>query len=155
MSAGRQVLVVNCTVAPTSEHVFHRIAHQPSRQTPHFEHQKRQAKNTMARLIHGVATATPSARPADPLTDLTRLLSRLQQTVLRADAEREARLRTSEFEREKVQTVSLIITDSYCFLQLTLARISTLRDHSSPSSSKKHWPSRSTPGSINSKPTWS
>ncbi|KAK3374964.1 synaptobrevin [Podospora didyma] len=58
----------------------------------------------MARLIHGVATATPSARLANPLTDLTRLLSRLQQTVLRADAEREARLRTSEFEREKVQT---------------------------------------------------
>ncbi|KAK3380348.1 synaptobrevin [Lasiosphaeria ovina] len=58
----------------------------------------------MARLIHGVAVSTPSVRPSDPLTDLTRLLSRLQHTVLRADADRELRLRTSEYEREKVQT---------------------------------------------------
>ncbi|KAK0723084.1 hypothetical protein B0T26DRAFT_705306 [Lasiosphaeria miniovina] len=58
----------------------------------------------MARLIYGVAVSTPSVRPSDPLTDLTRLLSRLQHTVLRADADRELRLRTSEYEREKVQT---------------------------------------------------
>ncbi|KAK3357227.1 hypothetical protein B0T25DRAFT_538596 [Lasiosphaeria hispida] len=58
----------------------------------------------MVRLIHGIAVSTPSTRHADPLTDLNRLLNRLQQTILRADAEREARLRASEFEREKVQT---------------------------------------------------
>ncbi|KAK1750687.1 hypothetical protein QBC47DRAFT_393256 [Echria macrotheca] len=55
----------------------------------------------MVRLIHGVAAATPTARQADPLTDLNRLLSRLQQSILRADAEREARLRASEFDRQK------------------------------------------------------
>lgn len=58
----------------------------------------------MARLIHGVASPAPVTRHADPLTDLNRLLSRLQQTILRADAEREARFKESEFEREKVQT---------------------------------------------------
>ncbi|KAK1832305.1 hypothetical protein QBC39DRAFT_381657 [Podospora conica] len=58
----------------------------------------------MARLIHGVATPAPMARQADPLTDLNRLLYRLQQSILRADADREARLRADEFEREKVQT---------------------------------------------------
>ncbi|KAK4250546.1 hypothetical protein C7999DRAFT_11693 [Corynascus novoguineensis] len=56
----------------------------------------------MARLIPGV-TATPTPRRADPLTDLTLLLSRLQRTILHADAEREARLRESEFEREKAR----------------------------------------------------
>lgn len=49
---------------------------------------------------------SPSARAADPLADLTRLLNRLQQTVLRADAERERRLRASEYERRRVETVS-------------------------------------------------
>ncbi|KAK0711582.1 hypothetical protein B0H67DRAFT_611635 [Lasiosphaeris hirsuta] len=58
----------------------------------------------MVRLIHGIAVPAPSTRQADPLTDLNRLLDRLQQTILRADAEREARLRASEFEREKAQT---------------------------------------------------
>ncbi|KAK0753056.1 hypothetical protein B0T18DRAFT_5877 [Schizothecium vesticola] len=58
----------------------------------------------MARLIHGVATPAPMPRQADPLTDLNRLLYRLQQSILRADADREARLRADEFEREKVQT---------------------------------------------------
>jgi len=57
----------------------------------------------MARLVHGTALATPIARHADTLTDLNRLLNRLQQTILRADAEREARLRASEYERERVQ----------------------------------------------------
>ncbi|KAK3340563.1 hypothetical protein B0H65DRAFT_263549 [Neurospora tetraspora] len=59
----------------------------------------------MVRYIPGLTTTgvTPVARPADPLTDLTRLLNRLQQTILRADAEREARLRASEYEREKAQ----------------------------------------------------
>jgi hypothetical protein len=60
----------------------------------------------MARLIQGLAGPAPVARSADPLTDLTRLLNRLQQTVLRADAERERRLRASEFERRKVEKVS-------------------------------------------------
>ncbi|KAK0636852.1 hypothetical protein B0T17DRAFT_587871 [Bombardia bombarda] len=46
---------------------------------------------------------SPSAHSADPLTDLTRLLDRLQQSVLRADQEYDARLRTSELEREKAQ----------------------------------------------------
>ncbi|KAL1842850.1 hypothetical protein VTJ49DRAFT_4017 [Mycothermus thermophilus] len=54
----------------------------------------------MARLIHGVAMS-PAPRQGDPLTDLSMLLSRLQRTILHADAEREARLRESEFEREK------------------------------------------------------
>lgn len=45
--------------------------------------------------------ATPVPRRADPLTDLTLLLSRLQRTILHADAERETRLKQSEFEREK------------------------------------------------------
>ncbi|GAB1320781.1 hypothetical protein MFIFM68171_10991 [Madurella fahalii] len=57
----------------------------------------------MARLIPGV-TPTSASRHADPLTDLTFLLSRLQQTILHADAEREARLRASEYERAKAQT---------------------------------------------------
>ncbi|KAK4146380.1 uncharacterized protein C8A04DRAFT_25890 [Dichotomopilus funicola] len=57
----------------------------------------------MARLIHGV-TATPvPRRGADPQTDLTLLLTRLQRTILHADAEREARLRDSEFERDKAR----------------------------------------------------
>ena len=60
----------------------------------------------MARLIHGV-TATPVPRRADPLTDLSLLLSRLQRTILHADAEREARLKESEFEREKAHAVGL------------------------------------------------
>ncbi|KAK5653094.1 hypothetical protein OQA88_9192 [Cercophora sp. LCS_1] len=58
----------------------------------------------MARLIHGVAVSSPTTGHTNSLTDLNRLLSRLQQTILRADAEREARLRSSEFEREKART---------------------------------------------------
>lgn len=58
----------------------------------------------MARLSISSATLTPPNRQNDALTDLTRLLSRLQQTVLRADAERERRLRTSEYERKRVAT---------------------------------------------------
>ncbi|KAK3391771.1 hypothetical protein B0T20DRAFT_362622 [Sordaria brevicollis] len=59
----------------------------------------------MVRYIPGLTTmgVTPVTRPADPLTDLTRLLNRLQQTILRADAEREARLQASEYERAKAQ----------------------------------------------------
>ncbi|CAN8096698.1 unnamed protein product [Discula destructiva] len=49
-------------------------------------------------------TLAPQARTqyTDPLADLGRLLSRLQQTLLRADAERERRLRNSEYERQKL-----------------------------------------------------
>lgn len=61
----------------------------------------------MARLSISSARLAPSSPQTDAFTDLTRLLSRLQQTVLRADAERERRLRTSEYERKKVGTVSL------------------------------------------------
>ncbi|OIW34019.1 hypothetical protein CONLIGDRAFT_557916, partial [Coniochaeta ligniaria NRRL 30616] len=50
------------------------------------------------------ARLSPSSPQTDAFTDLTRLLSRLQQTVLRADAERERRLRTSEYERKKAGT---------------------------------------------------
>jgi hypothetical protein len=46
-------------------------------------------------------------RRTDPLADLTVLLSRLQRSILHADAEREARLRESEFEREKARAVSI------------------------------------------------
>ncbi|KAI1327820.1 hypothetical protein F5Y16DRAFT_370384 [Xylariaceae sp. FL0255] len=56
----------------------------------------------MARLTQGpiVASQRSLANP-DSLTDLTRLLARLQQTILHADAERARRLRTSEYERNK------------------------------------------------------
>ncbi|TGJ82926.1 hypothetical protein E0Z10_g5862 [Xylaria hypoxylon] len=55
----------------------------------------------MARLTQGPITPRRSASNADSLTDLTRLLDRLQQSILHADAERERRLRTSEHERNK------------------------------------------------------
>ncbi|KAB5570793.1 synaptobrevin [Coniochaeta sp. 2T2.1] len=58
----------------------------------------------MARLSINSARISPISPQTDAFTDLTRLLSRLQQTVLRADAERERRLRTSEYERKKVGT---------------------------------------------------
>ncbi|KAK7747135.1 hypothetical protein SLS62_009190 [Diatrype stigma] len=62
----------------------------------------------MARVTQG--PIAPRRNASDPdslssttslLTDLSRLLARLQQTVLHADAERERRLRTSEYERNK------------------------------------------------------
>ncbi|KAI0550208.1 hypothetical protein F4679DRAFT_583701 [Xylaria curta] len=55
----------------------------------------------MARLTHGPVTPRRSVSNPDSLTDLTRLLDRLQQSILHADAERERRLRTSEHERNK------------------------------------------------------
>ncbi|RKU44242.1 hypothetical protein DL546_006427 [Coniochaeta pulveracea] len=60
----------------------------------------------MARLsINSASSLTnPHSRPNDTLVDLSRLLTRLQQTVLRADAERERKLRTSEYERRRVST---------------------------------------------------
>ncbi|KAK0670608.1 hypothetical protein QBC41DRAFT_317377 [Cercophora samala] len=56
----------------------------------------------MVRFIPGVTATSPVVKNgSDPLTDLTLLLNRLQRTILHADAEREARLKESEFEREK------------------------------------------------------
>ncbi|KAI1196616.1 hypothetical protein F5X97DRAFT_304656 [Nemania serpens] len=55
----------------------------------------------MARLIQAPVTPRRSVSGPDSLTDLTRLLERLQHTILHADAERERRLRTSEYERNK------------------------------------------------------
>ncbi|KAI0486847.1 hypothetical protein F4859DRAFT_316011 [Xylaria cf. heliscus] len=55
----------------------------------------------MARLTHGPVTPRRSVPNPDSLTDLTRLLDRLQQSILHADAERERRLRASEHERNK------------------------------------------------------
>ncbi|KAK2604855.1 hypothetical protein N8I77_007751 [Diaporthe amygdali] len=56
----------------------------------------------MAQLTFDPLAPPQISKPTDPLVDLDRLLGRLRQTILRADAERERRLRTSEFEREKV-----------------------------------------------------
>ncbi|KAH8653542.1 hypothetical protein BX600DRAFT_471140 [Xylariales sp. PMI_506] len=55
----------------------------------------------MARLTQAPVTSRRSVSNPDSLTDLNRLLSRLQQSILLADAERERRLRTSEYERNK------------------------------------------------------
>ncbi|KAI0448055.1 hypothetical protein F4803DRAFT_545578 [Xylaria telfairii] len=55
----------------------------------------------MARLTQGPITSRRSVSNQDSLTDLTRLLDRLQQSILHADAERERRLRASEHERNK------------------------------------------------------
>ncbi|KAI0976000.1 hypothetical protein F4678DRAFT_415510 [Xylaria arbuscula] len=55
----------------------------------------------MARLTQGPITPGRSVSNPDSLTDLSRLLDRLQQSILYADAERERRLRSSEHERNK------------------------------------------------------
>ncbi|KAI1180352.1 hypothetical protein F4777DRAFT_529908 [Nemania sp. FL0916] len=55
----------------------------------------------MARLSHEPVTPRRSVSHSDSLADLGRLLSRLQQNILHADAERERRLRASEHERNK------------------------------------------------------
>ncbi|KAK4174001.1 hypothetical protein QBC36DRAFT_334663 [Triangularia setosa] len=58
--------------------------------------------DTMVRFIPGVTASSLAVKSgSDPLTDLTLLLNRLQRTILHADTEREARLKESEFEREK------------------------------------------------------
>ncbi len=62
----------------------------------------------MARLTQvPIAPPRRDATNSDFLTDLNRLLDRLQQTILHADAEREKRLRTSEYERTKARIVRL------------------------------------------------
>ncbi|KAK9775671.1 hypothetical protein SCAR479_07778 [Seiridium cardinale] len=55
----------------------------------------------MARLTQAPMTPRRSVSSPDSFTDLNRLLARLQQSILQADAEREHRLRTSEYERNK------------------------------------------------------
>lgn len=57
---------------------------------------------TMARLTQAPMTPRWSVSNPDSLTDLNRLLARLQQSLLLANVERERRLRTSEYERNKV-----------------------------------------------------
>ncbi|KAI5928381.1 hypothetical protein F4810DRAFT_643336 [Camillea tinctor] len=57
----------------------------------------------MVRVTQGPVTPGRSNSNPDSLTDLNRLLTRLQQSILRADAERERRLRTSEYERNKAR----------------------------------------------------
>ncbi|KAK8065485.1 synaptobrevin [Apiospora hydei] len=56
----------------------------------------------MARLTQAPMTPRRSVSNPDSLTDLNRLLARLQQNILQASAEQERRLRTSEYERNKV-----------------------------------------------------
>ncbi|RYO97776.1 hypothetical protein DL766_000735 [Monosporascus sp. MC13-8B] len=59
----------------------------------------------MARLTQvPIAPGRSGAPSPDALAELNRLLARLQQSIIHADAERERRLRTSEYERNKVGT---------------------------------------------------
>ncbi|KAI0180923.1 hypothetical protein GGR52DRAFT_583365 [Hypoxylon sp. FL1284] len=55
----------------------------------------------MARLAQAPMTSRRTISNPDSLPDLNRLLSRLQENILHADAARERRLRTSEYERSK------------------------------------------------------
>ena len=56
----------------------------------------------MARLTNPPVATRPFS---DSLVDLDRVLSRLRQTILQADTDREKRLRTSEYERTKAEVV--------------------------------------------------
>ncbi|KAI5863158.1 hypothetical protein GGS23DRAFT_596928 [Durotheca rogersii] len=56
----------------------------------------------MARLTQAPITPSRNVSNSDSLEDLDRLLARLQSNILHADAEREKRLRTSEYERSRV-----------------------------------------------------
>ena len=58
---------------------------------------------SQASVISEMAASSPDVT----LADLTQLLLRLQQNVLHATPERERRLRSSEYERAKVETVWL------------------------------------------------
>ncbi|KAK3692412.1 synaptobrevin [Podospora appendiculata] len=59
----------------------------------------------MARFMQAAAASgVPYTQHVDHFTDLSRLLDRLQHTILLASGEREVRLRTSEFERAKAQS---------------------------------------------------
>ncbi|EEY20573.1 synaptobrevin [Verticillium alfalfae VaMs.102] len=57
----------------------------------------------MARLSHALGV-TPAATPERGTAELAQLLSRLEHTILRADQARERRLRSSEFERARINS---------------------------------------------------
>ncbi|KAI2471437.1 hypothetical protein F4781DRAFT_111512 [Annulohypoxylon bovei var. microspora] len=57
----------------------------------------------MARLVQAPITQNRIISNPDALTDLNRLLARLQENILHADADRERRLRASEYERSKAR----------------------------------------------------
>ncbi|KAF3059283.1 hypothetical protein GL218_04438 [Daldinia childiae] len=57
----------------------------------------------MARLAQAPITQNRTISNTDSLPDLNRLLDRLQENILHADAERERRLRISEYERAKAR----------------------------------------------------
>ncbi|KAI1144518.1 hypothetical protein F5Y05DRAFT_364906 [Hypoxylon sp. FL0543] len=57
----------------------------------------------MARLAQAPMTPRRAISNPDCLSDFNRLLARLQDNILHADAEREKRLRTSEYERRKAR----------------------------------------------------
>lgn len=64
----------------------------------------------MARLAQAPMTPRRTISNPDSLTDLNRLLARLQQNIIHADAERERRLRASEYERSKAKAVCTTFT---------------------------------------------
>ncbi|KAI1448321.1 hypothetical protein F5Y02DRAFT_304224 [Annulohypoxylon stygium] len=57
----------------------------------------------MARLVQAPLTQNRVISNPDALNDLNRLLARLQENILHADADRERRLRASEYERSKAR----------------------------------------------------
>lgn len=59
----------------------------------------------MARLVQAPLTQNRVISNPDALNDLNRLLARLQENILHADADRERRLRASEYERSKARVV--------------------------------------------------
>ncbi|KAJ1335371.1 unconventional SNARE in the endoplasmic reticulum protein 1 [Microdochium nivale] len=63
---------------------------------------QQQQQPTMKRMQHH--SSSNSSTTIESLADLTRLLSRLQQSIMYPDATRERRLRTSEYERNKAET---------------------------------------------------
>ncbi|KAK4232156.1 hypothetical protein QBC38DRAFT_464545 [Podospora fimiseda] len=84
-----------CNYLRTSVHHHHYYCHPQNITT---DTQK------MVQLVRGITPAiSPINKNPDPLNDLTILLNRLQRTILHADAEREARLKDNEYEREKAQ----------------------------------------------------
>lgn len=62
------------------------------------------APKIMARLSHALGV-TPSSNPERGTAELNQLLARLEHTILRADQDRERRLRSSEYERARLNKV--------------------------------------------------
>jgi hypothetical protein len=60
--------------------------------------------------------------PDNPMINLTRLLDRLEKTLLKSDVATERRLRSSSFERSKIATVSCL-ADLPCFKRLSIQNI--------------------------------